>query len=121
MKTSKFTWLTTLITTASALTVPVSAHAQSSVTLYGIVDTGVEYLTNANKTPHALVQLQDGNIQESRWGIRTREDLGDGWQASAWLEFGFDETKGTTAQGNRLFGRQAAAAEDDILGNVRQF
>jgi len=108
MKKIGLVWSKALIATAGALMVPVSAYAQSGVTLYGIVDTGVEYLTNANKTSHSLVQLQDGNIQESRWGIRAREDLGDGWQASVWLESGFDETKGTLGQGSRLFGRQAA-------------
>ncbi|ODA19305.1 porin, partial [Achromobacter xylosoxidans] len=43
----------------------------------------------------------------SRWGLRGSEDLGDGLRAVFQLESGFDSGNGTSAQGGRLFGRQA--------------
>src|SRR5690606_35266522 len=43
----------------------------------------------------------------SRWGLRGTEDLGDGLQAVFQLESGFNSGNGNSAQGGRLFGRQA--------------
>src|SRR5271170_4374114 len=73
------------------------AQAQSSVTLYGLIDTGVEYLTNANKTSHALFQASSGNIQASRWGIKGVEDIGGGYQTVFVLESGFTPSTGVLA------------------------
>jgi len=96
------------VAAAATLSLPTITQAQSSVTLYGVVDTGLEFLTNANKTDHSLVQMQSGNIQGPRWGIRAKEDIGNGWFVQAWLENGFDSSKGTSSQGGRMFGRQSA-------------
>jgi predicted porin len=52
-----------------------SAFAQSSVTLYGIVDTSVRYLTNANATNDSQVAMGVGPITGSRWGLKGSEDL----------------------------------------------
>ncbi|KAG1438579.1 hypothetical protein G6F57_019782 [Rhizopus arrhizus] len=43
----------------------------------------------------------------SRWGLRGSEDLGDGLRAVFQLESGFNSGNGNSAQGGRLFGRQA--------------
>lgn len=98
----------TVVAIGTFLGAPCISHAESNVLLYGIIDTGVEYLTNALNTTHSLTQLQGGNIQGSRWGLKGAEDIGGGYQATFWLESGFDSTKGSLQQGGRLFGRQAA-------------
>ncbi|OXH91442.1 hypothetical protein CA831_06810, partial [Burkholderia multivorans] len=52
------------------------ASAQSSVTLYGIVDAGVTYRSNERVgtagayTGHSNVGLTTGNLSGSRWGIK---------------------------------------------------
>lgn len=81
------------------------AYAQSSVTLYGIIDEGITY-TN-NQAGHSTWQETDGAINTSRFGLRGNEDLGGGLQAIFRLENGFSAANGNLRQGGRLFGRQA--------------
>lgn len=81
------------------------AHAQSSVTLYGIIDEGFNINTNAGG--QHLYNLSSGVLQGSRWGLRGTEDLGDGLSAIFVLENGFDINTGKLGQGGLLFGRQA--------------
>ncbi|MFM0220704.1 porin [Paraburkholderia dipogonis] len=85
-----------------------SAFAQSSVTLYGLIDTGVEYVSHANSAGDHVVRMPaiSGELP-SRWGIRGAEDLGGGWKAIFTLENGFNTRAGDIGQGGRLFGRQA--------------
>ncbi|MGU7769973.1 porin [Burkholderia sp. MR1-5-21] len=85
-----------------------SAHAQSSVTLYGIVDTGVEFVSHANAAGDHVVRMPGVTGEmPSRWGLRGAEDLGGGYQAVFTLESGFNLRGGDLGQGGRLFGRQA--------------
>ncbi|MFC0397885.1 porin [Paraburkholderia rhizosphaerae] len=81
------------------------AHAQSSITLYGIIDEGISY-TN-NQAGHSTWQQTDGAINTARFGLRGSEDLGGGLNAIFRLENGFNASNGTLRQGGRLFGRQA--------------
>ncbi|MDR7007425.1 porin [Paraburkholderia strydomiana] len=85
-----------------------SAFAQSSVTLYGVLDTGVEYVSHANAAGGYVVRMPGitGELP-SRWGMRGSEDLGSGLKASFVLESGFNLRGGDSGQGGRLFGRQA--------------
>jgi predicted porin len=85
------------------------AHAQSSVTLYGIVDTGVEYVNRVAQgaSKGSVVREQPGNLAGSRWGLKGSEDLGGGYKAVMTLEGGFNSDTGTLGQGGRLFGRKA--------------
>jgi predicted porin len=93
----------------------VMAHAQSSVTLYGIIDAGISYVNHSGGTTaasgttpsHSLTKFDDGVAQGSRWGIRGTEDLGGGMSAIFLLENGFNVGNGTLSQGSREFGRQA--------------
>ena len=55
------------------------AHAQSSVTLYGIVDVGINMNTNAGGS-HKY-DMSSGVMQGSRFGLRGTEDLGGGLKA----------------------------------------
>ncbi len=82
-----------------------AAHAQSSVTLYGIVDAGVAYTNNQKGASN--VQQTSGKLSGSRWGVKGTEDLGGGLAAVFTLENGFRTNDGTLGQGGRLFGRQA--------------
>ncbi|MEW6341003.1 MAG: porin [Paraburkholderia sp.] len=86
-----------------------AAHAQSSVTLYGLVDAGVTYVNHATTSagPKSLYQFGDGVSQGSRWGLRGSEDLGGGLKAIFNLENGFNVGNGTLGQGSTEFGRQA--------------
>ncbi|MDI7047491.1 porin, partial [Escherichia coli] len=64
------------------------AHAQSSVTLYGIIDAGVTYFSNVNG--HSNFVANDGSIQSNRWGLRGVEDIGGGTRVVFDLENGFN-------------------------------
>jgi len=88
-----------------------NAHAQSSVTLYGIIDEGINYNSNI-KGGHTF-GLQGAVMQGSRWGLRGAEDLGNGLQAIFTLESGFDNNTGKLGQGGLLFGRQAFVGLSD--------
>ncbi|MFM0501962.1 porin [Paraburkholderia caffeinilytica] len=82
-----------------------AAHAQSSVTLYGLIDAGITYTNNQHG--HSNWQETSGSVNGSRWGLRGSEDLGGGLKAIFTLENGFGINDGTLKQGGREFGRQA--------------
>ncbi|WP_082855366.1 porin [Paraburkholderia phytofirmans] len=85
-----------------------ASHAQSSVTLYGVIDTGVEYVTNVGPQKSSSVHMPSLTASlPSLWGLRGKEDLGGGLKAIFVLESGFAPAQGTLNQGGRLFGRQA--------------
>ncbi len=88
-----------------------AANAQSSVTLYGLIDAGVMYTNNVKKggSQGALVQATSGNINGSRFGLRGGEDLGGRMKAIFVLEDGYNVQNGKLGQNNRMFGRQAFA------------
>ncbi|MBO9536471.1 porin [Herbaspirillum sp.] len=78
-----------------------AAQAQSSVTIYGIVDTGIVYSskvatggTVGNVATGSRFQLSSGNVQGSRIGFKGVEDLGGGLSAVFNLETGFDNDTG---------------------------
>ncbi|MEN7528368.1 porin [Cupriavidus sp. 2SB] len=103
-----------------------SAQSASNVTLYGIVDAGVEFgnhVTQSNgagqpATVGNSVRMSSGNLSGSRWGLRGAEDLGNGLKAIFTLESGFDIDTGTSGQGSRLFGRQAFVGLQGTFGAV---
>lgn len=88
-----------------------AAHAQGSVTLYGIVDAGIAYVHNAQdssgQNASTLVKFSSGNLSGSRWGLRGSEDLGNGLAAIFQLENGFNVGTGVAGQGQREFGRKS--------------
>ncbi|MGN6316701.1 porin [Trinickia sp.] len=79
--------------------------AQSSVTLYGVIDEGLNYTNNVGGS--RVYEMQSGYVQGSRWGLQGSEDLGGGTKALFQLENGFDVNSGRLGQGGRMFGRQA--------------
>ncbi|WP_321855134.1 porin [Paraburkholderia tropica] len=90
---------------ATVLLGATAAHAQSSVTLYGAIDEGVNFTSNA--AGHHAFAMVSGDSQESMWGLKGVEDLGGGLSAIFTLENGFNASTGAANQGGRLFGRQA--------------
>lgn len=78
-------------------------HAQSSVTLYGLVDAGIQYRTHADGQ-HSAVNLQNYGVLPSQVGLTGTEDLGSGLQAIFRLEQGINTNDGTaTVPGNAFF------------------
>ena len=115
---------TTLRTHCLALAAATSALASGaanaqSVTLYGLIDTGIEYVSHANANGNGLTRIPSvtGTLP-SRWGLRGAEDLGNGMKAVFTLESGFNTDTGTSGQGGRLFGRQAWVGLASDYGTV---
>lgn len=69
------------------------AAAQSSVTLFGVVDAAARY-TSANG--QSVKSLISGGSSTSRFGVRGVEDLGGGLKAGFWLESAINVDSGTT-------------------------
>jgi predicted porin len=109
-----------------------AASAQSTVTLYGLLDT---YFANAKwdkgtgvtAPSHAVAGLyagttqnlmQSGAVNGSRWGLKGSEDLGGGLNATFQLEAGINSDTGAAA--NALaFHRQASVGFSGGFGAVR--
>ena len=84
-----------------------TTYAQS-VTLYGVVDTGVEFVNHVGAKGQTLARMPgNSGLIPSRWGLRGVENLGGGLQAVFVLENGFNTRGGDISQGGRLFGRQS--------------
>ncbi|RQS68393.1 porin [Burkholderia sp. Bp8963] len=112
-----------LLTAAILAATASAAHAQSSVTLYGLIDAGISYVNHSTKTASAagskLFKFDDGIAQGSRWGLRGTEDLGGGLKAIFVLENGFNVGTGAAGQGGAMFGRQAyVGLSTDQFGTV---
>ncbi|KVL46543.1 hypothetical protein WT01_36320 [Burkholderia cepacia] len=82
-------------------------YAQSSVTLYGVIDEGFQFTSNAGG--NRGYRMVSGDTVGSHWGLKGSEDLGGGLKAIFQLENGFDINTGAIGQSSRLFGRQAYA------------
>ncbi|MEA3113914.1 MAG: ral bacterial porin, family [Caballeronia sp.] len=82
-----------------------SAHAQSSVTLYGTLDAGMVY--SNNEGGHSNWQQASGSVSNTYFGLRGNEDLGGGLHAIFTLESGFNLNSGQFSQTESLFNRQA--------------
>lgn len=93
-----------------------AASAQTSLTIYGIVDAGLVYERGgmAGNVPKLTSGVQSG----SRLGFKGREELGSGLTAKFVLESGFGIDNGMLGQGGLLFGRQAYAGLGGRWGDV---
>ncbi len=95
------------------------AQVPSGVTLYGVIDSGVEHITNVGPSGDSLTRVPTNTASvPSRWGLRGSEDLGGGLRANFTLESGFGADTGTTLQGGRAFGRQSLVGLSGPWGNV---
>ncbi|CAG4892910.1 Outer membrane porin protein 32 [Paraburkholderia saeva] len=90
-----------LSSTAALVLFATAAHAQSSVTLYGVLDSGFLYQSTsaASFQPHApnlghVYQIKDGGIYSSYWGMKGSEDIGAGYKITFKLQGVFNTTNG---------------------------
>ena len=74
------------------------ASAQSSVTLFGIVDATLQRVSNSGGA--SVTRLHNSGYNSSRLGFRGTEDLGGGMSASFWLEAGVNNDSGTGSATN---------------------
>jgi predicted porin len=91
-------------------------HAQSAVSLYGIIDVGFVYNNNAHGAKQYSIVA--GSLKGNRWGLLGKEDLGGGYKAVFLLENGFSAANGALGQGGAEFGRQAYAGLGGPAGSV---
>lgn len=119
MKTRHFRHTAMAVTLA---TVASAAAAQSSVTLYGIVDAGVLYQNRASTGQGSQVQLATGGINPSIWGLKGNEDLGGGFAATFDLESHFASNNGALIMGpgyqSEIFRRQANVGVTTPYGSL---
>ena len=101
----KNSFLTAL--TLTGLVATGAAQAQS-VNLYGVLDAGIESVSNVEPAGGRITRMPSNTgILPSRVGMRGKEDLGAGLSAIYTLEMGFAPDTGASGQGGRLFGRQS--------------
>lgn len=90
-----------------------AASAQSSVTLFGIVDATLAWGWGNGAGSSNRFQLTNSGYNSSRLGFRGTEDLGGGLSASFWLEAGVNNDDGTgqaTNTNNQTTGTSTATA-----------
>ena len=101
----------------------------ADVTLYGVIDTGLNYIhTNpASGASTSKFSMATGQTAGNRFGLKGTEDLGDGWKVGFILENGFDADTGAfktykDPQGNetttKLFGREASVNVSSDFGKL---
>ncbi len=101
----------------ATLTVAGTASAQSSVTLFGVVDAAVSGYSNRSQTPFgnsattSQTALTNSGYNASRLGFRGTEDLGGALAASFWLEAGLNNDDGSGASSVSLPFMNAATGE----------
>lgn len=107
-----------IIAALSAATIGSSptAHAQSAVTIYGLLDSAV--VREGGGSSGTVTKVTSGVSAGSRLGFRGIEDLGKDLSALFLLENGFQADTGTMGQGNLLFGRQAYVGLRGNFGSV---
>jgi predicted porin len=98
------------------------AMAQSAVTVYGLIDVGLEHVSNlsvgAGVNGGGMLNVNQGNLAASRLGLKGSEDLSGGLKAVFNLESGLAPDTGTVLQNGRLFGRKAYVGLSGTWGNL---
>ena len=94
-----------LFTLAAAVAASMPAWAQSNVTLYGVADAGLVYMSNVAGS--SRTSIDSGYLQSARFGFRGTEDLGDGLSTIFTLESGINLENGANASATSFFNRQA--------------
>ncbi|MGY6153550.1 porin [Paraburkholderia graminis] len=93
-----------------------SAYAQSSVTLYGVIDNGIEYRNSAAGT---VLRAVSGGLFASRYGLKGSEDIGGGLHVNFQLEQGFSGVTGAASNSAAAFNRQAWVGLSGAFGETR--
>lgn len=101
----------------AALAATSGAFAQSSVTLYGIVDASVEHVSGY---PGRVARVSSDNFLSSRLGFKGSEDLGGGLRANFVLESNVKPDTGANGGGtSRFFDRGAWVGLQGGFGELR--
>lgn len=101
---------------AATLIAATGAFAQSSVTLYGVVDASLENV----KGTDSLTRVSSDNYASSRLGFRGVEDLGSGFKAKFVLESAVKVDTGANGGGSsRFFDRAAWVGLEGAYGELR--
>ncbi len=110
-----------LIALAALATVATAAQAQSSVTVYGLIDAGVRVDTNGAGDGLSKTSFGSGVLSTPRLGFKGSEDLGGGKKANFNLEMGISAATGANSQtSTSLFDRFAwVGISDAKLGEVQ--
>lgn len=106
------------IAAIAAAMVAGTAFAQSSVTLYGVLDTGVRFSNNADGKGNNATYMTTGTLSNSRFGLKGVEDLGGGLKAGFQLESGFNLGDGSSTDKSRFFNRTAKVGLDSEYGSL---
>ena len=88
---------------ASGIGFVMPAFAQSSVTLFGMMDSGITYVSNQGG--HQALKMDDGVNGPNLWGMQGTEDLGGGTQAFFRLVDQFEVDNGGFMPNKSLFSR----------------
>lgn len=102
---------------STAMLYSVSAAAQSSVTLYGLVDTGIRYTTHADPQGDSRVQLASG-ASESHFGFKGVEDMGGGTLVLFDLEDRFFPNSGATDPAYPFFNTAFVGVQSSSYGKL---
>jgi len=101
----------------ASMALSTQAAAQSSVTLYGVVDNAFAYVSN--QRGHSNFYMSQGNLQASKFGLLGAEDIGGGTKAIFRLESGFNSLTGAQSSAGLIFNRQAyAGLSNDRYGTL---
>jgi predicted porin len=117
----------------AVLAVSGMASAQSTVTVYGLVDAWVGTVKDNNISQSGVnvahpFSGSGGGLQTSRFGLKGSEDLGGGLKANFLLEAGFDPSTGaannysnpyTGTSSNAIFGRQSWVGLSGGFGELK--
>lgn len=101
-----------IATTVALSAIACGAQAQSSVTMFGIVDVNTRYVKNSD-LPSKLT-LNNSGLSSGRLGFRGTEDLGGGLKAGFWLESDVNADTGTTSATGKFFQRRSTVS---LMGN----
>lgn len=93
-----------------------AALAQSSVTMYGLLDLSLDLTHSGSQTTWRMLS---GAQTGSRWGIRGSEDIGGGNHVNFVLEDGFNLANGAASDSTAAFNRQAWIGLSGRWGEVR--
>lgn len=94
-----------------------AAHAETTVSVYGIVDVAVRRDSDLAAGKSRIAEVS-GMVNTSRWGFRGSEDLGNGLKANFRLEGGFNPDTGTQSESASLFDRRATVGLSGKWGRL---
>ena len=93
---------------AAALAGAAFGAAAADVNVYGIVSTGLFYENVRHQDKSTFgVSTDIQSSDQSRFGLKGREDLGNGWYAGFQLEAGFTPDDGALKENGTIFNRVA--------------